>query len=187
MNPKPKIDPDDTREVLEVIRRDSRFSPNEISQLRRLDALPASKFLKKDEFIPNPSDPEDGVTIKADPKKWIKSELELATAELKVRSTVPEVKLALSKPKEYEDEDFGSHLSRSLDITVKGEKLAQGGTIDFSYGSRNISVAVKKGDALSKVVDRITSAVLKKEGSMSIDGIVDDDKSSAQTVRLEVL
>lgn len=48
-------------------------------------------------------------------------------------------------------------------------------------------MAVKKGDSLSKVVERITSAVLKKEGSMSIDGSIDDDKSSAQTVRLEVL
>lgn len=111
----------------------------------------------------------------------------LATAKLTVRSTVPEVKLSLSQPKEYEVEDYGPHLSRSLDITVKGKKLAESGTIDFSYGSRNISVAVKKGDSLSKVVERITSAVLKKEGSMSIDGSIDDDKSSAQTVRLEVL
>ena len=184
---KPKIDPDDTREVLEVIRRDSRFSTGEISQLRRLAALPASKFLKKDEYIPNPNDPEDGVTIKADPKRWITAELELATAQLTVRSTVPEVKLSLSKPKEYEVEDFGPHLARSLDISVKGKKLAEGGTIDFSYGSRNVSVAVKKGEALSRVVDRIIGAVQKKEGIASVRGSIDDAKSGTQTVHLEVL
>ncbi len=67
----PKITPDDAREVLEVVKKDKKFSAAEVKQLERLASLPKSRFEKRDEYIPNPWDPEDGVTVKADPKRRI--------------------------------------------------------------------------------------------------------------------
>lgn len=76
---KAKIDPDDAREVLSVVNADAKLTPAQLTQLQRLAALPASRFEKKDEFLPNPRDRAAGVTIKADPKRWIESRLELGT------------------------------------------------------------------------------------------------------------
>lgn len=184
---KSKINPDDAREILSAVHADKTISAAEVTQLRRLADLPASRFQKKDEFLPNPMDAEDGVTIKADPKKWIENTLQLATATLTLRSTIPELSLSLSRPKTFSDEDFGDHQARTLDITTKGQKVSRDGTIDFSYGSRNISVAVKAGASLQSVVDRLESALLKKEGAMSVEGRIDPAKSGKQTVKFEVL
>ncbi|MBM4781905.1 MAG: hypothetical protein GQE15_29855 [Archangiaceae bacterium] len=183
----PKITPDDAREVLEVVKKDKKFSASEVKQLERLASLPKSRFEKRDEYIPNPYDPEDGVTVKADPKKWIDGTLELATAKLNVASSIPEISVKLSAPKEFEIEDWGSHLARTLDVTVSGKTASKDGTIAFTYGSRNISVPVKKGEDLEKVINRLESALLKKEGSLEIDGWFDKNKSGKQTIKFEVL
>ena len=182
-----KITPDDARELIAKVEKDKRFDASEVKQLQRLTALPKSRFEKKDEFIPNPMDPEDGVTITADPKRWLEGTVQLATAKLEVKHTIPELAIKLSSPKEFDDEDFGSHFARTLDVTVHGKEASKDGTIDFTYGTRNISVAVKKGESLSKIVDRLTSAIMRKEGSISISGNVDEHKAGRQTVKIEVL
>jgi hypothetical protein len=184
---KSKIDPDDAREVLGAVNADTKISAAEVTQLRRLAALPASRFQKKDEFIPNPMDAEEGVTIKADPKRWIENTLQLATATLTLRSTIPELSVSLSKPKTFSDEDFGERQARTLDVTIKGQKASKDGTIDLSYGSRNISVAVKAGASLESVVNRLQTDILEKEGALSIEGNIDPAKSRKQTVKFEVL
>ena len=132
-------------------------------------------------------DPEDGVTITADPKRWLEGTVQLATAKLEVKHTIPELAIKLSSPKEFDDEDFGSHFARTLDVTVHGKEASKDGSIDFTYGTRNISVAVKKGESLSKIVDRLTTAIMRKEGSISISGNVDEHKAGKQTVKIEVL
>lgn len=185
---KAKITPADAREVLAVVEKDSKYDKAEVTQLRRLTALPASKFQKKDEFIPNPSDADDGVTVTADPRKWLKGAVELATAKLTVRSTIPEVSIALSDVKEYDVEDFGTHLARSLDVTVKGRNAAQAGTIAFSYGSKKIEVLVKKGESMFSINEKIEAKLLKAQGgSLSINGFISANRTAPQTVKYEVL
>ena len=182
-----KITPDDAREVLERVNADKKFAKTEVAQLKRLTALPSSRFEKKDEFIPSPYDAEDGVTIKADPKKWLESTIQLATATLTVKSTIPELAVKLSSPKEFEVEDFGSHLARSLDLTVSGKTASKAGTIDFTYGNRNIKVEVKQGESLARVMNKLESAIMRKEGSISVQGWYDENKASKQTIKIEVL
>ena len=156
-------------------------------QLKRLSELPKSRFQRKDEFIPNPLDPEDGVTIKADPKKWLENTIKLATAKLTVKSTISELSLKLSNPKEFDDGDFGSHTARTLDVTVHGKAAAKAGTIEFGYADRTIKLEVKKGEGLDSVLNRRESMLLRKEGSLSVDGFYDSKKSGKQTVKFEVL
>ena len=182
-----KITPDDAREVLGRVNADKKFDKTEVAQLKRLTALPPSRFEKRDEYIPNPSDPEDGVTIKADPKKWLESTVLLATARLSVKSTIPELAVKLSSPKEFEVEDFGSHLARTPDVTVHGKAASKDGTIDFTYGNRNIKVDVKKGESLTKVMNALEAAIMRKEGSSSVEGFYDENKAGKQTVKIEVL
>ena len=167
-----KITPDDARDVLERVKADKKFSKTEVEQLKRLTSLPAARFEKRDEYIPNPNDPEDGVTIKADPKKWLENTVQLATASLTVKSSIPELSVKLSSTKEFEFEDFGSHLAR---------------TLDFSYGSRNLKVEVKEGEPLAKILNKLESAIIKKEGSISVEGWYDESKSGKQTIKIEVL
>lgn len=143
--------------MLERVNADKKFAKTEVAQLKRLTALPSSRFEKKDEFIPSPYDAEDGVTIKADPRKWL------------------------------EVEDFGSHLARSLDLTVSGKTASKAGTIDFTYGNRNIKVEVKQGESLTRVMNKLESAIMKKEGSISVQGWYDENKSGKQTIKIEVL
>lgn len=182
-----KISVDDTREVLAAVQKDKKFKPEEVAQLKRLAELPASRFEKKVEYFPNPYDPEDGVNIKAQPKKWLEGTIELATAKLEVKHTIPELAFKLSEPKEIVDEDYGSHFSRMLDVTTHGQTASKAGTVEFSYGSRTVSFEVKAGEPLSKVMNRLESALMKKEGSLSISGFFDEKKTGKQTLRFEVL
>lgn len=182
-----KITPDDARDVLERVKADKKFSKTEVEQLKRLTALPAARFEKRDEYIPNPNDPEDGVTIKADPKKWLENTVQLATASLSIKSTIPELSVKLSSTKEFEFEDFGSHLARTLDFTVGGKTASKAGTIDFTYGSRTIKVEVKEGEPLAKIMNKLESAIMKKEGSISVEGGFGESKSGKQTIKIEVL
>lgn len=182
-----KITPDDAREVLDRVNADKKFAKTEVEQLKRLTALPGSRFEKRDEYIPSPYDPEDGVTIKADPKKWLENTVQLATATLTVKSSIPELAVKLSSPKEFEVEDFGSHLARTLDLTVSGKTASKAGTIDFTYGTRNIKVEVKEGEPLTKIMNKLESAIMKKEGSISVDGWYDEKKAGKQTIKIEVL
>lgn len=182
-----KITADDAREVLGRVTKDKRFDADEVKQLKRLAELPKSRFERKDEYIPNPYDPEDGVTIKADPKKWLENTVQLATAKLTVKSTIPELALKLSGTKEFDDDEFGSHLARTLDVTVNGKTVEKAGTIDFTYGSRHISFDVKAGESMTKVMNRLESAILKKEGTLSVQGWYDENKAAKQTIKIEVL
>ncbi|MFO0595595.1 MAG: hypothetical protein U0228_09830 [Myxococcaceae bacterium] len=182
-----KITADDAREVIGLVEKDKKFDVKEARQLERLTKLPATRFQRSDEYIPNPNDPEDGVTIKTDPKKWLETTVQLATAKLSVKHTVPEVEIKLSGTKEFDDEDFGSHFARTVDVTVHGKEVSKDGPIEFSYGTRTIKVDVKKGDSLDKVINRIESALLKKEGTMSVQGFYDEKKIGKQTIKFEVL
>ncbi len=182
-----KITADDARELLAVVSKDKKFEVSEAKQLKRLSELPKSRFQRSDEYIPNPMDSEDGVTIKTDPKRWLETTVQLATAKLNVKSTIPELALKLSSPKEFDDEDFGSHFARTLDVTVHGQKASKAGTIDFTYGTRNIKLEVKEGESLTKVMNRLESAIMRKEGSISVSGWYDENKSGKQTVKIEVL
>jgi hypothetical protein len=182
-----KITADDAREVLGAVEKDKKFKPAEVAQLKRLAELPASRFERKQEYFPNPNDPEDGVYLKTDPKKWIQGTVELATAKLEVKSSIPELSFKLSEPKEIVDEDYGSHFSRMLDVTAQGKAAAKAGTIAFSYGAREVSLEVKAGEPMSKIINRIESALLKKEGAMSVNGFYDEKKTSRQTISFEVL
>ena len=185
---KKKINADDARAILREVEKDNKFTTAEATQLKRLTQLPSSRFQRNDEFIPNPYDSEDGITIKTDPKAWLKSEVEMTEAKLKVTSSVPGVTVTLGKIKKFTEEDFGDYFRRELSVSVTGKTVARNGTIEFSYGSRNISVEVKAGDTLSRVVGRLTSAITRKEGgSTQYHGFIDDKKSGKQTVTFEVL
>lgn len=182
-----KITPDDAREIIERVNGDKKLDKTEVAQLKRLTELPRSRFEKRDEYIPSPYDSEDGVTIKADPKKWLENTLQLATAKLIVKSTIPEIAVKLSSPKQFEVEDFGSHLARTLDITVSGKAASKTGTIDFTYSNRNIQVEVKAGEHLAKIMNKLETAIMRKEGSISVDGWYDESKAGKQTIKIEVL
>jgi hypothetical protein len=182
-----KITADDAREILGKVQKDKRFDATEVKQLQRLAQLPKSRFERSNEFIPNPFDSEDGVTIKTNPKAWLEGTVQMATAKLNVKSTVDGLSVKLSGTKEFEVEDFGSHFARNLEITVHGKAAEQDGTVDFTYGNRNIFVPVKAGDTMAKIVSRIEAAVMRKEGSVSVEGFVDASKSGKQTVKIEVL
>ncbi|MFZ5468760.1 MAG: hypothetical protein ACOZIN_04910 [Myxococcota bacterium] len=183
-----RIRPDDAREILEVIEKDTKYSPKEIRALKKLAALPGSKFKNEDEFIPNPYDAEDGMTVKAQPKRWIQSSLELATAKLSVRRTIPGVSVALSPPKLRKDADFGDHISRDLTVTFKGKAAEKDGTIDFSYGKRHVKLDATKGTSMEKIYYRLSSALTRAErGSITVRGFFDSAKTGTQKIVFEVL
>ena len=64
---------------------------------------------------PRPSSAD--AAIRANPKGWIENTVELATAKLEVRSSIPEVSLKLSNPKEIVDEDLAAIVEQEL-LTV---------------------------------------------------------------------
>ncbi len=188
---KPRITVEDARAVLRAVEKDSRFTAAEVKQLERLTALPGRRFENRDEFIPNPMLYGDGVTVRAEPKKWLEGTVKLATARLAVRSTVPEVSLSLGAPKEYswdDLEDFGTHWARRLSVSVTGKTASRDGVIDFTYADREVRVAVKAGERLDRVVDRLERALLREEGgTLQTEGRIDRNQSGRRTVRFEVL
>ncbi|MEW5738494.1 MAG: hypothetical protein AB1938_06180 [Myxococcota bacterium] len=186
-----KISPDDAREVLAAVEKDKKFTEAEVKQLKRLTALSSSRFERPTEYIPNPLMADDGVYVKANPKKWLEAEVTLATAKLHVRSTIPEVTVKLSTPKEFswdDLEEFGTHWARQLEVSFTGKTASRDGTISFTYADRSISVPVKAGESLEKVESKLFSALNRAEkGSVQIDGRIDPSKSGKQTVKYEVL
>ena len=185
---KTRINADDAHAILAEVEKDKKFKPDEMKELKRLTKLPASRFIRKDEFIANPNDPEDGMNVKTNPKAWLESEVELGEATLKMRSSLPGVTVTLGNPKEFNDDDFGSYFSRKLAVSVTGKNITRDGTLSFTYGKHNVSVQAKKGETMEHFMDKVTNAILRSEGgSVQYSGYVSPTRSTKQTVTYEVL
>jgi hypothetical protein len=186
-----KIDPDDAREILGKVERDGKYDDREIAELQKLAAMPRKTFVSKDEFIPNPMDIDDGVTIKAEPQKWIKHAVALATATLEVKSTIPGLTVELGKAKRFHNEEFedfgsGDYMARKLTLTMKGGTIEKDGKVEFKYGSKTVSVPVTKGMSSGKVYNQILSQLYKQQGSLTSTGTFDPKKTTAQKVGFEI-